>query len=144
MKKSMLINGLLLISMHTNVYSMSSGPFYFSGGDVLPKSTLSIPLKELLPIEENAPILVTCDIYNPNYSKPYPVVIRLSTYMRDSNICSLNGTTSSTKLYLLNNKTSKFRAHTTYSSWETLNFQNYDDVDTVSVTNCMATYDAIH
>lgn len=144
MKKSMLINCLLLISMHANAYSMSSGPFYFSGGDVPPKSTLSIPLRQLLPIEENAPIVITCDIENPNYNKPYPVVMKLSTYKIESNVCSLNGLTSSTKLYLLNNKINKYRVHTTYSYWETLNFQNYDDTDSVSVSNCAAIYDSNH
>lgn len=142
LKKSMLIKCLLLISVHTSAYSMNSGPFYFAGGEVPPKSALSIPLRQLLPIEDDVPIIITCDIENPNYSKPYPAVIKLSTYKRDDNICSLNNVTSPTKLYPLNNKTNKYRARTTYSYWETLNFQNYDDTDTVLVTNCMAIYDS--
>ncbi|MFT4060667.1 MAG: hypothetical protein QM652_14125 [Legionella sp.] len=141
MKKSILLSWLLPISIHANAYSTSSGPFYFSGGTVFPKTTLSIPLRQLLPIEEETPIVITCDIENPNYNNPYPVVIKLSTYKTESNVCSLNGVTSSTKLYLLNNKINKYRVHTTYSYWETLNFQNYDETNLVSVTNCMATYD---
>jgi hypothetical protein len=139
----LLINSLAFA--YNNKYDLkNSGPFYFSGGEALPKNTLSIPLRQLLPIEDDAPVIITCDIENPNYNKPYPAVIKLSTFKSDENVCSLNNVTSPTKLYLLNKKTSKYRVRTTYSYWETLNFQNYDDMDMVSITNCMAIYDSSH
>ena len=139
------------------VVALSSGPVYLQDG-ILPAGVeycdskghcdaritpgkLCIPLSGLQP---DMSYTLSCDIENPNYSKPYPVVIKVPDG-------SINGVRSPSNQYLLNHNVSKyttsFKYHLTRYSGvgviepeTTLCFSNYDNTDAVHLKNCMAVY----
>lgn len=117
----------------------SSGPFYLQGGTIPPnKGQLKVSL-DSLPLD--LAFKVTCDIESPNYNNPYPVVITTTG--------SINGVTSPSKQYLLNHQISKYAERfiirgvpTVGGRWPMdFGFINYDDIDPVYVTNCIAIYE---
>lgn len=140
MKKSLLLGCLLSVSIYANAFTTSSGPFYLAGGTVPPKGQfagiLNISLESL---PRNVTLDITCDIENPNYYNPYPVVIGFYNG-------SLNGKSSPTNQYLLNNEVSKYASRilidgtSPQGNPSIIRFTNYDTTDSVYVENCMAVY----
>ena len=117
----------------------SSGPFYLQGGTIPPnKGKLEVSLASL-PLD--VALKVTCDIENPSYSKPYPVVITTTG--------SINGVKSPSNQYLLDHQISKYAERfiirvdsNNGRRWPPyFVFTNHDNTDSVYVTNCIAIYE---
>lgn len=107
-------------------------PVSVPGGDVKPSSQLMVPLTPLVKGEYYSMI---CDIKNPNYSKQYPIVLSMSG---GPNI-TLNGkplNSGQAALTLLDNI---YTVGPVNSASNTLFFQNFDNTDTATITNCVAT-----
>lgn len=137
MKKLILV--MFLISFNLYAFPEKSGPFYFPGGAVPPKTDfpgiLNISIQSL---PRNVRLKITCDIENPHYNMPYPVVLEF--------LGSLNGVTSPSNLYLLNHEISKYERQLTIDGTQPqgnpshIRFSNHDDSDAVYIKNCMAVY----
>ena len=133
-----LLSPTLVAANQTNQDLLKSGPFYLADGTLPPKSNgsnfgiLNIPLQQSLIMEMQYDI--TCDIENPNYNKPYPVVIKIFHG-------NINSVTSPSGQYLLDKQISKYKTRIVMIPQRLyLTFYNYDDTDSVFVRNCIAVY----
>jgi hypothetical protein len=145
--------GYILATNIASAYTLSSPPINLTGGTVPPGvKDLTISLQTLTP---STTYDVTCDIENPKFDQPNPVVIKLGFpgFDKNSNVInnpntikssSINGVTSPSNQYLLNHQISKysvrFYMHGTIVDHPRLMFTNYDNSDSVYVKNCIATY----
>jgi hypothetical protein len=130
---------IVLIVLFPTTYgyskTLSSGPFYFAGGTIPSKNENSGILNlSTASLPENGSLNVTCDIENPNFSHPYPVVIEFYNG-------SLNGVISPSNQYLLDHQINKYHTLLTLQQRPRfIRFTNYDDTDAVFVKNCIAVY----
>jgi hypothetical protein len=134
MKKFIVLT--FLLSNFAFALPQNSGPFYLTGGTVPPKAqSLAIVLTSL---PRTVNLDINCDIENPNYDKPFPVVISAHG--------SINGVTSPTYQYLLDHQISKFKTQVFISYLppngdpSAIYITNYDASDAVQVKNCIVTY----
>ena len=128
MKKIVLIILSFFIIHNISAESVSgSGPFYLEDATVAPNSFRYISLKSL---PKDRAYNITCNIEDPNYTKPYPAVIKV-----DINALPLGQ-------YLLDHPITKITAKHIIprNEYVTLIFTNYDDTDLIFIQKCMATY----
>lgn len=116
--------------------SHDSPPISFSIGDVAPGAHVQFQLKTVPGINAYENYSVTCDIKNPNYAKQYPIVMGM--YTDDSATITLNGKP------LNSGQAALIQPDNLYAAWPVdyitvLNFYNFDNSDTATVTNCVAT-----
>lgn len=126
--------------------SNSSPPIYFSIGDVKPGTTLNFNLYTVIPNMGEAYSL-TCDIQNPNYSKQYPIVLGISVTTSKGPYAPITITLDGKPLN--SNQAALTLPDNSYVIWpvyggpqyygDTLTFANYDNSDTATITNCVAT-----
>lgn len=93
--------------------------------------------------------MITCDIYNPNYSKTYPAILSMSAatalgqYSYVGTI-TLNGKELNHSQGVLNQNINKYVLSgaeiNTSSDKIVLSFINFDSADAVMLQNCWATY----
>lgn len=150
----LIISVLLPIVSKASDNFLSSGPFYFSDGVVPPKKQNGCRMEEihdgscdfkigrlvipLTGLQIGIAYNISCNIENPNYDKPYPVVLKISGG-------SINGVKSPSNQYLLDHKVSKYATQIVYSldgsgKGNKLEFLNFDNTDSVYVKDCFAIY----
>src|SRR6185312_11294769 len=127
MKKLILPVCLLSVSIYANAYPMNSGPFPLLDGISLHNRPYNLLLTSLP--NHDATFNITCDIENPNYNKPYPVVMAVKSGKLDG---------VSSNQFLLNHLISKYT--TTVNGYSYVPFINLDDTDPFYVKNCVAVY----
>lgn len=138
-KKSLIIVTMIAISPIAFA-SQDSPPIYFNIGDVKPGAQVVFDLETVLPDNGEA-FSLTCDIQNPNYSKQYPIVLGMGVeygYSAASSTITLNGKPLNSNQAALTLSDNFYAAYPIYSYY-TLWFTNYDNSDTATVTNCVAT-----
>lgn len=95
------------------------------------------------PLESGVFYTVTCDITNPNYNKQYPVIIRMGYSVGvDANVkFIMNNIQPKYNQALLNQNINKYVATGVVRTkrGSHLYIRNYDDSDTIYVSNCIAT-----
>lgn len=121
-----MINNLSAESM----LSSGSGPFYLEDEILGPKSFRYILLKTL---PRDRAYNITCDIENPNYMRPNPVVIQVQVAAKSY---------YSLGQYLLNVPKITITAKNVIPTddYSKLIVTNYDDADLIFIKRCMAKY----
>lgn len=147
MKKTILMIAIFILAPSIAMADkiMASGPFnlttFPNNGIALPRGSLNLTLTPLSSgISSTAIFDITCDIENPNFNKPNPVVIGL---WGDSSNVKINGAFVTSKQLLLNKSINKFSMVINMASYinkSSFIFMNYDDFDSVYVKNCIAVY----
>lgn len=110
----------------------SSGPFYLQGGVVLPNGGQLRVSLDTLPIEMT--YTITCDIENPNWNKPYPLVVSIfNAGKKSQRLLNQKITQYSDKVFIGYDATGR--------RWpRDFSFINHDDTDPAYVKNCIAIY----
>lgn len=129
-----------------NAQPLDSSPVYFNGGYVTPNSTYVIELTKAQLIGGRH-YKITCDIHNPLYNKPYPVVMRMTTHQYAGRATiTLNGKPLAFDQGTMNHEINKYLISDVSLAEGNINdvlqmkFENFDTSDSVTIENCMASY----
>ncbi len=140
------ISSMLLINI-SHAQELASGPFYLQGGIIPQGKNPTTPGKfelSLLSLPSNATFTLTCDIINQNYNKLYPIVISITGW-ESATFITVNGVSSQSRQYLLNNLINKLSAKillrpSPSGSYNGITFYNFDTSDQAQISNCIAVY----
>ena len=119
--------------------SHDSPPISFTMGDVTPYGTANWKVQLTLtkvPLIQTEVYSITCHILNPNWDKTYPIMMGM--YTDGSATITLNGLPLSSGQAPLVQSDNFYAASPVYG-YNTLTFENFDNSDTATVTNCLAT-----
>ena len=144
------------VSISIQANPLDTAPIPLIGGDVGPNQILKIKLKSLI---NNRYYKITCDIENPNYPSPDPVVVKLTGgWSVQTNPAppggigkiTLNGHELSHSQALANQFENKYvvldvwfgnkPSDSPNSPILELRFENYHTTDSITVKNCFADY----